>query len=205
MSGMTDIAPLPPFHKYNAERHQRICEAVRAGHPEHEAAALADISDTTLTYWKARGRKDEAAGRDTQFSRLLQDIAKARAERVARLLGKWDDKVDKDPRSADDIRKMLAATDPDHWSEKRVTQQHHHAVYGEVDHAFHIVQGNDGELFSVGTPESVRQLTAGRDPMELSEDEAFAAAALLLAGQPDPDDAVIDGEIVPEDEGGSDE
>jgi len=206
---MAETAPQLPYDKLTPQRHQRICDAVRAGHPEHEAAALADVGGRTLVLWKTRGRQDEAAGLDTRHSQLLQGIAKARAERVAELLGKWDAKTDKDPRSADDIRKMLAATDPENWSEKRVTQKHQHAVYGEVevDHTFHLVQGNDGDLYSVGTPDSVKQLTGGRDPMALTEDEAFQAAKLLLAGESDPGDAVIDttAEDVPDDDAGWDD
>ena len=68
---------------FTEERAETILQLVRAGNPTTVAAAYAGVHDTTVAHWAARGRYDEAAGRDTRLSQFATAYARARAQAIA--------------------------------------------------------------------------------------------------------------------------
>ena len=68
---------------FTEERAETILQLVRVGNPTTIAAAYAGVDHSTVGNWAAKGKEDQAAGRETAFSRFAVAYARARAQAVA--------------------------------------------------------------------------------------------------------------------------
>ena len=66
----------------------------RAGLPEDQVAENAGITPRVYYMWKAKGLADDAAGVDSQYVQLFQELGKARAEWVSKQHGIIEDAAD---------------------------------------------------------------------------------------------------------------
>ncbi len=64
----------------------RICDAIRIGAYQVEAARFAGISENTLLSWLRTGRADLEAGNDTPQAALVAEFRQAEAQAVVRAL-----------------------------------------------------------------------------------------------------------------------
>jgi hypothetical protein len=178
MSATTTYRP----RKLNAATAKVVVSAVRAGAHRQTAAQLAGVDQSTLSRWLARGREDQAAGRRTSCRKLVEEVEQGEASFTLRALGQIQQSA-----AAGDARSAMWLLERRHWAEwgradrlslgGEITHEHRHELH---------IQG----------------LEAGQSPIELNAALRRQAAELLQEAA-DKADAVVDVEVVEEEETGA--
>ena len=85
-----DAEPLPPckLGRLTPRVHQVVVAAVRRGAYWSVAAGAAGIAQRTIFDWISRGKREEAAGIKSRYTRLLHALARAQDELEAELAAK---------------------------------------------------------------------------------------------------------------------
>jgi hypothetical protein len=80
-------------------KHTAIVNATLAGLTRRLSAQAAEIGDSTLYEWLAKGREELDKGIDSAHSRLVKDMCKAETDNAARLLRIVEDAAIVDPKN----------------------------------------------------------------------------------------------------------
>ena len=76
----------------------KLVNALIATCTEREACIYADIAERTFETWKAKARADIEAGRESEYTHFMQDIARAREMAKPRLTMLLSKAAERDPR-----------------------------------------------------------------------------------------------------------